>query len=345
MTTLMGAERGLDTAAAPPRPKTMMAVLQDRYGSADVLRLAEIAVPEVLPDRVLLRVRAASVNSLDWRTMRGEPRLFRKAMGGLRAPKNRVRGVDVAGTVVAVGSQVTRFVPGDEVFGSTVGAFAEYARARETSLQPKPQRLSFEEAATLNVAGHTALQGLRDGGRVRAGQRVLIYGAGGGVGTFAVQIAKALGAHVTAASTTRKLELLRSIGADEVIDYTHDDFSRQGRPYDVIFDIVGDRSIGDYRRALTPTGTLVIIGGSGGRWLGPVVHMLKAIAVRRFVSQRLVPFISSTNPEDLAEIRELAESGKLRPVIDRRYPLSEAPAAVRYLEEHNATGKVVITVS
>jgi len=323
----------------------MKAIVQDRYGSTEVLQLREIPRPALEDDRVLLRVKAASVNSLDWRTMRGEPRMFRRQMGGLRAPANPVRGVDVAGVVEAVGKNVTRLGPGDEVFGSAGGSFAEYARSRETTLQPKPRNLSFEEAACLNVTGLTALQGLRDGGRVQPGQRVLIYGAGGGVGSFAVQVAKALGAHVTAVTNTASVDMARALGADEVIDYKKTDFSRTGQKWDVIYDIVGNRAVGDYRRALTPTGTLVIIGGGGGPWLGPVVHMVKAIAMRRFVSQRLVPFISSSKTDDLAAIGQLAESGKLRPVIDRTYPLAEAAAAVRRLEGHTARGKIVITVS
>jgi NADPH:quinone reductase-like Zn-dependent oxidoreductase len=322
----------------------MKAIVQDAYGSPNVLKLADINKPEPGDNEVLVRVHAAGVDRGVWHLMTGLPYLTRLAFG-LRAPKNPVPGMDVAGVVEAVGKNVTRFQPGDEVFGVGKGTFAEYALAREDKLAPKPANLTFEQAAVVAISGLTALQGLRDHGRVAPGQRVLIIGASGGVGTFAVQTGKAFGAEVTGVCGVEKVEMVRSIGADRVIDYTREDFADRGRRWDVILDIGGSSSLRRVRRALTPQGTLVIVGGEGGgRWLGVVDRLLRAHLLFPFVSQKLGTFISSENHEDLIVLKELIESGKLTPVIDRTYPLSEAPEAIRYLEEGHARGKVVIAV-
>ncbi len=321
----------------------MKAIVNTEYGSPDDLKLEEIERPTLEPDRVLVRVRAASVNAGDWRIMRGQPVLFRPMMGGLRRPHTGVRGGDVAGTVEAVGEDVTELQPGDEVFGAARGTFAEYASAAAQGLAPKPATLTFEEAAAIPVAGVTALQALRDRGRIQAGQSVLVNGAAGGVGTFSVQIAKAFGADVTGVCSTQNVELVGSIGADDVVDYTVEDFSRNGKRYDLIVDNVGNRSVRTLRRALTPKGTLVVVGGQGGRLLGPVGHLAAAFVVNRFVSQQLAPFIADINREDLLVLKELVEAGKIRPVIDRTYPLREAPEAIRYVETGHARAKVVIT--
>ena len=322
----------------------MKAIVQDAYGSPNVLKLADINKPEPGDNEVLVRVHAAGVDRGVWHLMTGLPYLTRLAFG-LRAPKNPVPGMDVAGVVEAVGKNVTRFQPGDEVFGVGKGTFAEYALAREDKLAPKPANLTFEQAAVVAISGLTALQGLRDHGRVAPGQRVLIIGASGGVGTFAVQIAKAFGAHVTGGCSTTKVNLVRSIGADHVIDYTREDFAQGEHRYDLILDISGSSPLSRLRRALTLRGTLVIVGGEGGgRWLGVVDRLLRAHLLFPFVSQKLGTFISSENHEELIVLKELIESGKLTPVIDRTYPLSEAPEAIRYLEEGHARGKVVIAV-
>jgi len=320
----------------------MKAIVSTRYGSPEVMQLQEIDRPAVTDDGVLVRVHAASVNALDWHTLRGEPYVMRLS-GGLRTPKQTVVfGVDAAGTVEAVGRNMTDLQVGDEVFGVRSGAFAEYVSGR--NFVPKPAGLTFEQAAALPVAGLTALQGLRDKGAVKPGQRVLVNGAGGGVGTFAVQIAKALGADVTAVTSTSNVELVGSLGADRVIDYTRDDFTRSGERYDVIFDVGANRPILSYLRALTRTGTLVLVGGSRGRWIGPVARALGALAMSRVVSQTLRPFLSEPTKADLLVLKDLVDAGKLMPVIDRSYPLAEVPAAIRYLETMRARGKVVITV-
>lgn len=331
------------TEQAPAQTNTMKAIVYRRYGSADVLALEEVEKPIVNDDEVLVRVHAAAVNPYDWHFMRGHPYLVRMD-AGLRRPKNGALGIDVAGRVEAVGTSVTQFKPGDEVFGFRLGAFAEYVRGRERNFVPKPASLTFEQAAAIPVAAQTALQGLRDKGRIRAGQKVLINGASGGVGTFAVQIAKAFGADVTGVCSTRNVELVRSIGADHVIDYTREDFTRGGQRYDLILDAAGSRSLVAVRRVLAPGGTLVVVGGPNGRWLGPLIRILEAVVLRRFVSHRLVPFLAKNSKEDLVVLKELIEAGKVRPVIDRTYPLSETPEAVRYLEQGHARGKVVITV-
>jgi NADPH:quinone reductase-like Zn-dependent oxidoreductase len=332
----------------------MKAIVQDRYGSPDMLELREIAEPVPAGDEVLVRIHAASVNARDWHLMRGDPylaRLMIPTVAGLGAgPKAKMRGSDFAGRVAAVGKDVTRFRPGDEVFGDTGylgGAFAEYVSAKEDVLEPKPANLTFEQAAALPLAGITALVGLRNAGQVRPGQQVLINGASGGVGTFAVQIGKSLGAEVTAVCRTRNVELVRSLGADHVIDYTREDFSRGGKRYDVLFDLVANRSLGDLRRALTPTGTLVLSGGGvsdGVSLVGPMGLGIKAMLVSRFVRQRMVQLTPEENRENLAALRELAEAGKVTPVIDRTFALSEVPDAIRYVEVEHARAKVVITV-
>ena len=319
----------------------MKAIVSTQYGSPDVMKLGEVDKPEVADDAVLVRVRATSVNPHDWHSLRGEPYIMR--MGeGLRRPKRTVLGIDAAGVVDAVGKDVTELHPGDEVFGVRSGAFAEYVSGH--NFVPKPVGLTFEQAAAVPVAGLTALQGVRDKGGVQPGQRVLIYGAGGGVGSFAVQIAKALGANVTGVTSTGNVEMIRSLGADEVIDYTREDFTRRGQRYDVILDIGAKRPLLKLRRGLAPDGTLVLVGGSRGNWIGPIARALGALVMSRFANQTLRPFMSDVNTDDLLTLKELIETGKVRPVIDRAYPLSETAEAVRYLETGQARGKVVITV-
>jgi len=323
----------------------MKAIVRDEYGPPDVLDLREIDKPVVEDDEVLVRVHAAGVGREVWHVMTGLPYPIRLAGYGLRAPKNPVIGSDVAGVVEAIGKDVRRFRPGDEVFGIGKGSYAEYARAREDKLAPKPANLTFGQAAAVAISGLTALQGLRDHGRVGPGQKVLVVGASGGVGTFAVQIAKALGAHVTGVCSTKKVGTVRSIGADHVIDYTQEDFAEGDQRYDLILDIGGNSSLSRLRRALAPEGTLVITGGEGGgRWLGGTDRQLRAMMLSPFVGQKLGTFISKENHEDLTVLTELIEAGMVTPVIDRTYPLSEVPEAIRYLEEGHAQGKVVITV-
>jgi NADPH:quinone reductase-like Zn-dependent oxidoreductase len=339
----MSAAAGTHAGAGIREQVTMRAIVQDRYGSADVLGLEDIDTPVVGDDDVLLRVQAASAFIGDWHVMTGLPYLGRLAFG-LRAPKARVRGQDFAGRIEAVGKDVTRFQPGDEVYGTCNGSFAEYATARGDKVAPKPANLTFEQAATVPTTGSTALQALRNVGKVKPGQGVLIIGAAGGVGTFAVQIAKALGAHVTGVVSTSKVDLVRSIGADDVIDYTRDDFGETAQRYDLILDIAGNRSVPHLRRALAPRGTLVIVGGEGGgRWFG-IGRQLRASLLSPFVSQKLGTFIAKPNAKDLVVLKEFIEAGKVTPVIDRTYPLSEVPEAIRHLEEGHARGKVVITV-
>jgi NADPH:quinone reductase-like Zn-dependent oxidoreductase len=322
----------------------MKAIVQDRYGSADVLQLENIDTPVVSDGDVLLRVHAASAFIGDWHVMTGLPYLIRM-VSGLRRPKARVRGQDVAGLVEAVGKSVTGFRPGDEVFGTCNGSFADYATAQPDKLAPKPANLTFEQAATVPTTGCTALQGLRDAGKVQPGQKVLIIGAAGGVGSFAVQIAKAFGAHVTGVCSTTKVDLVRSIGADDVIDYTREDFAETGQRYDLILDTAGNRSVSHLRRALAPRGNLVIGGGEGGgRWFGGIDRQLGALTLSPLVSQKLGTFIAKPNGEDLIVLKELIEAGKVTPVIGNTYPLAEVPEAIRYLEEGHGQGKVVITV-
>jgi NADPH:quinone reductase-like Zn-dependent oxidoreductase len=324
------------------------AVTRDRYGSPDVLELREIERPALTPDGILVRVRAASLNPYDWHILRGVPYLVR-LMEGVRTPKEKVVGADVAGVVEAVGSDVTDFKPGDEVFGTRYGSLAEIFFGRERNFVPKPASLSFEEAAAIPMAGVTALQGLRDRAQLQEGQRVLINGAAGGVGTFAVQVGKWLGADVTGVCSTRNVELVRSLGADDVVDYTAADFSRNGRRYDVIFDVVGNRPLRVFRRALTTHGKFVFVGGGGvkasqGHVLGPVVRSVRGKVFNRFVNQSFLPFLAKITKDDLLLLMELAETGKVKPIVDRTYPLHEAADAMRYLETGHARGKVIVTV-
>ncbi|MFK4225753.1 NAD(P)-dependent alcohol dehydrogenase [Streptomyces sp. NPDC019890] len=323
----------------------MKAIVQDVYGSTDVLQLRDIDPPTVGDGDVLVRVHAAGLDAGVWHLMTGLPYLLRLGGFGLRAPKNGVRGMDVAGRVEAVGRKVTRFQVGDEVFGACDGSFAEYACAREDRLAPKPENLTFEQAAAVSISAFTALQAVRDKGRVQARQKVLVIGAAGGVGTFAVQLAKMFGADVTGVCSTTKADLVRSIGADDIIDYTREDFADGTRRYDVILDIAGNRSLSHLRRALAPAGTLVIVGGEeGGRWLGGTERLIRAFLLSPFTRQKLLGLISAERQEDLQLLKELIEAGKITPVIDRTYPLSEVPEAIRYLRNGHARGKVVITV-
>jgi NADPH:quinone reductase-like Zn-dependent oxidoreductase len=320
------------------------AIVQDAYGSTEVLALQDIDRPVIGPDDLLVRVAAAGVDRGVWHLMTGLPYLGRLAFG-LRRPKDRVRGMDVAGRVEAVGANVTRFAEGDDVFGTCVGAFAEYAAAKADRFVMKPANLTYAEAAAVPVSAVTALQAVRDKGRVRPGQRVLIIGAGGGVGTFAVQLAKAFGAHVTGVCGSTKVDLVRSIGADDVVDYTHTDFATQAQRYDVILDIAGNATLSRLRRVLSPKGTLVIVGGEGGgRWLGGIDRQLRAVLLSPFVGQRLGSLLALPRTADLRVISELIEAGKVRPVVDRTYPLGETADAIRYLEQGHARGKVVISL-
>ena len=322
----------------------MKAIVQDTYGSTDVLEFTDIDTPEVGDDDVLIRVHAAGVDPGVWHLMTGLPYLVRLGFG-FRAPKTRVPGMDVAGHVEAVGKNVTQVQTGDDVFGTCDGSFAEYACAKENRIAPKPANLTFEQAAAVPVSACTALHGLRDSGEVQAGQRVLIIGASGGVGTFAVQLARAFGAEVTGVCSTTNVDMVRSIGANQVIDYTRDDFAQMGQRYDVILDTAGNRSLPHLRRALTPRGTLVIVGGEGGdRWIGGTDRQLRALVLSPFVRHNLRSFVSTERTEDLQCLKELIEAGKVTPVIDRTYPLSDVPEAIRYLEQGHARGKVVISV-
>jgi NADPH:quinone reductase-like Zn-dependent oxidoreductase len=325
----------------------MKAVVYCDYGTADVLRLEDVAKPVPGDDELLVRVHAAGVNPLDWHYMRGTPYVMRLG-SGLRKPKDTRVGVDYAGTVEAVGRNVTRFKPGDEVFGGRSGALAQYVAVRQDrAVALKPANMSFEQAGSVAIAATTALQGLRDAGRVQPGDKVLINGASGGVGTFAVQIAKAMGAEVTGVCSTRNVELVRSLGADHVIDYTRDDYSAGGQHYDVILDNVGNRSLSENRRVLAPEGRYVLIGGGGpddGHWIGPFVKPIQAALMSPFVSQDMGMLIAKLSNEDMNRLAELVRSGAVTPVIDRRYRLAEAAEAIRYLEQGRARGKVVVTM-
>ena len=323
----------------------MKAIVQDRYGSPDVLELREIDRPVIGDDDVLVRVHAAGVDQGVWHEVAGLPYMFRIAGIGVRAPKNPVPGHDVAGNVEAVGEKVTGFQPGDEVFGTCRGAFAEYASARADRLAPKPANLSFAQAAAVPTSAATALQALRDKGKVRAGQRALVIGAGGGVGTFAVQLAKAYGAEVAGVCSTAKTELVRSLGADQVIDYTREDFADGANRYDIILDIAGNRSVSHLRRALAREGTLVIVGGEGGgKWFGGIDRQLRAQVLSLIVRQKLGTLIAIARKEDLQVLREFLEASTVKPVVDRTFALSEVAEAIRYLRDGRARGKVVVTV-
>ena len=323
----------------------MKAIVQDRYGSADVLELATVDQPAPEDDELLVRVHAAGVDAGVWHLMTGLPYLIRLAGYGLRKPRQRIRGRELAGRVEAVGRDVTRFRPGDEVYGIGEGAFAEFARVPQKRAAPKPVNLGFEQAAAVPISAITALQGLRDKGRLQPGQRVMVIGAAGGVGSFAVQLAKAFGAHVTGVVSTTKTDLARSIGADEVVDYTREDATDGRRRYDLVLDTAGNRPLSSLRRALTPKGTLVIVGGEAeGRWLGGTERLLRAGLLSPFVGQRLLGFLAGEGADDLRALTDLIEAGKVAPVIDRTYPLDQAPEALRYWAEGHARGKVVVTI-
>lgn len=331
----------------PPAVEDLMrAIAQERYGTADVLRPARIPLPQIAANEVLVRVHAAGLDRGTWHVMTGRPYLMRVIGFGFRRPKNGVAGIDVAGTVVAVGSAVTRFTPGDEVFGMSRGSFAEYAAAREDKLARKPANLSFEQAAVVPISAGTALQALTDAGRVEAGHQVLVVGASGGVGSYAVQLAKAFGADVTGVCSTGKLDLVRALGADHVVDYTREDFADGAHHYDLVVDIGGNTPLSRLRRALTRTGTLVIVGGEeGGRWTGGFGRSLRAPLLSSFVSQRLTMLASKERASDLERLTQLIESGKVTPSLDRTYPLDRVPEAMRHLEAGEVRGKVAITIS
>jgi NADPH:quinone reductase-like Zn-dependent oxidoreductase len=324
---------------------TMQAVVQDTYGTAEVLHLARIATPEIADDDVLIRVRAAGVHIGDWHVMMGQPYLMRVMGFGLRAPKARVRGLDVAGTVQATGKNVARFQVGDDVYGTCNGSFAEYATGKEDTLALKPTNLTFEQAAAVPTSACTALQALR-AGQIASGRKVLIIGASGGVGMFAVQIAKSFGAEVTGVSSPAKIDLVRSLGADSVIDYTKSELTADGRRYDLILDMGGNRSLSELRAALTPKGALVLVGGEGGgRWIGGAMgRSVRALLISRFVGHNLRMLVASAKAADLQYLTELLEAAKVTPVLDKTYPLSQVPDAIRYLSGGKARGKVVITV-
>ena len=342
---------GHDSPCQPAPPlaagaASMKAAVHRCYGSPDVIRIEDVEKPSPADDEVLVRIRAASVNALDWRSVRGEPYVMRLAGGGFGSPQNVRLGVDYAGVVESVGRNVTRFKPGDEVFGGTGrGTLAEYVSVRASgAIAPKPANLTFEEAAAIPVGALTALQALRDRGRLQPGQKVLINGASGAVGTFAVQIAKALGAEVTAVCSTKNVEMARALGADRVVDYTREDFTQTDQRYDLILDNVGNRSVLAYRRVMPPKGILVIVGAGKGRWLGPFKGPIEALVLSPFVSQQAGMYISSLVPKDLNVLADFARSGKIKSIIDRRYGLQEVPDAIRYLEEGHARAKVIITL-
>ncbi|MEJ2084050.1 MAG: NAD(P)-dependent alcohol dehydrogenase [Acidobacteriota bacterium] len=323
----------------------MKAITQDRYGSPDVLRLEEVGKPQIGDGQVLVRVRGAGIDPGVWHVMTGVPYLMRIMGLGFRRPRTRVAGTDFAGEVEAVGSDVTRFQPGDEVYGGCRGAFAELACARADKIALKPKNLSFEQAAAVPSSALTALQGLRDKGKLKAGQSALIIGAAGGVGSFAVQIAKALGAEVIGVCSTSKVDLVHSLGADSVIDYTREDLDIGGRHYDVILDTAGNRSLSLLRQALTPRGTLVIVGGEeGGRWLSGIDRQLRALLLSPLVRQNLRPMLAAFGSDDLTFLKGLIEADRVRPVIDRTFQLSEAAEAVRHFERQHARGKIVLTI-
>jgi NADPH:quinone reductase-like Zn-dependent oxidoreductase len=322
----------------------MKAIVYHKYGPPDVLELQEIEMPVVKDDDVLVRVHAASLNPVDWHTLIGTPYIVR-IEAGLLKPKRQTFGTDLAGQVEAVGENVKRFQPGDEVFGRS-GAFAEYVCVPEDrSIVLKPANLTFEQAAAVPVAAITALQGLRDKGQIQSGQKVLINGASGGVGTFAVQIAKAFGADVTGVCSTRNVDMVRSIGADQVIDYTQEDFTQNGQRYDLMLDMVGNHSLSECRRVLSPNAIYVSVGAQRmGDWIAPLAHVFKVLVASRVGRQKMVGMLAKLNQKDLVVLQELLEAGKVAPVIDRRYKLSEVPEALRYLGEGHAQGKVVITM-
>ena len=334
-----------ETGGALRRQDQMQAIVQDAYGTVDVLRLDRIALPEIADEEVLVHVRAAGLDRGTWHLMTGRPRLMRVIGFGFSRPRNRVPGLDVAGTVVAVGSAVSRFAVGDEVFGISRGSFAEYAAVHEDKLAHKPAALTFEQAAVVPVSAGTALQALRDVGRVQAGQKVLVIGASGGVGSYAVQIAKALGAEVTGVCSTAKVDLVRALGADHVLDYTRDDFAAGDRRYDLILDIGGNPSVSRLRRALEPTGTVVFVGGEeGGGLTGGMGRQLRAVVLSLFVRQRLAMCASKERASDLEQLIPMLDAGTVVPAVDRTYPLAEVPEAMRHLEAGQVRGKIAITL-
>ena len=348
MTALLFTGAALAQAPSPSVAPRMKAIIYHNYGSPDVLRLEEIEKPVPNDDQILVRVRAASVNPLDWHLMEGTPYIARLIAFGLLKPKETRLGVDFAGTVEGVGRNVTQFKPGDDVFGARTGAFAEYVSVPEDrAVVLKPSNMTFEQAASVPIAAITALQGLRDKGKIQPGQKVLINGASGGVGTFAVQIAKSFGADVTGVCSTRNVDMVRSIGADRVIDYTKEDFAKSGQRYDLILDNVANHSLLEYRRILNPRGKYVLIGGGGlndGRWIGALARPITALVLSRLVTQDMGMMLAQMTKEDLTVLGDLMQAGKVKPVIDRTYTLSQVPEAIRYLEEGHARGKVVITM-
>lgn len=336
-----------DAETATTAPATMQAVRYDEYGTSKVLRLVSVPRPVPAEHQVLLEVRAAAINPLDWHYMRGTPYIMRLD-SGLFEPEDPKFGVDVAGRVVAVGPKVTRFKPGDEVFGTAPGSLAQYALATDTKLAHKPPEVGFEQAAAVPIAALTALQGLRDKGRLEPGDSVLINGASGGVGTFAVQIARSMGLHVTGVCSGRNAARVRALGAERVIDYTREDFTRDDHQYDVVLDLVGNRGLLEVRRVLKPDGRHVLIGGGGpddGRWIGPFGKVIQGILLGPFVDQEFTMLLAKIDAGDLEHMADLMREGKVVPVIDRRYPLARVPAAIDYLERGRARGKVIIDVS
>ncbi|MEO6579496.1 MAG: NAD(P)-dependent alcohol dehydrogenase [Candidatus Limnocylindria bacterium] len=321
----------------------MKAIVYHEYGSPDVLRLDNVPMPNFGDDGVLVRVGAASVNALDWHFLRGQPYIVRTS-SGLRTPKRNIPGVDVAGVVEAIGSGVTSLRVGDEVWGERSRACAEYVAGPERLFIAKPAKITLEEAAAIPAAGITALQALRDKGNLKPGQKVLINGASGGVGTFAVQIAKADGAEVTGVTSSPNVEMVRSLGADHVVDYTAEDFTRGSARYDLIIDNAGNRSLRSMRRVLASDGALVLVGASKGKWVAPIARIVAAGVMSQFGSQRLMGHLTDTRREDLEVMNELVASGKVKPAIDRCYPLAEVPEAIRYLETMRARAKVIIQV-
>jgi NADPH:quinone reductase-like Zn-dependent oxidoreductase len=333
---------------APPAPPagsdSMKGLLARCYGAPDVLTVEQVAKPTPADDQLLVKVHAASLNPVDWHTMRGSPYLMRLS-SGLGTPKDARVGVDFAGTVEAVGNNVTRFKPGDEVFGGAGGAVAEYVVVRESrAVTLKPANISFEQAASVPVAAITALQGLRDKGEIKSGQKVLINGASGGVGTFAVQIARHYGAEVTGVCSTRNVEMVRSLGADRVVDYTKEDFAQSGEQYDLILDNVSNRSLSDLRRVLKPTGHLVVVGAEKGDWIGPLMPAIRVTVLSPFIDQKMAFFIAQLEPSDLEFLGDLMRAGQMTPVIDRRYAFDEAAKAMEYLETGRARGKVIVNI-
>ena len=332
---------------APGNAARMKAIVYHEFGSPDVLRIEEVDKPVPTDNQLLIKVRAVSVNPLDWHFMEGTPYIGRPLAFGFLKPEVTRLGVDYAGTVEAVGKNITDFKPGDEVYGNKFGAFAEYLVANDKALALKPTNLTFEQAASLPVAAITALQALRDTGKLQPGQKVLINGASGGVGTFAVQIAKTLGAEVTGVCSGRNAEMVRSLGADHVIDYTKEDFSKGAERYDVILDNVGNQPLGGFRRVLNPKGIYVMIGGGGVKddaWFGALVRPIKSVLMSKFISQEMKPMLADMNRKDLTVLADMIQAGKVKPVIDRTYPFNQLPDAMRYLEEGHARGKVVVTV-